>query len=118
MPLANPTVMVRHRDLKELGIFNSRLVKSEDFELWMRFLAHGRKFHNLQEHLISYRIPAEHNEKRPRIHWVNNYLARKKYGSSIWPFHQRFLSQSAHWLKKSQTRIDQLMKPSIKCLPT
>lgn len=33
MPLANPTVMVRNKDLKELGTFNSTLIKSEDFDL-------------------------------------------------------------------------------------
>jgi glycosyltransferase involved in cell wall biosynthesis len=96
MPLANPTVMVRSKDLKEIGLFDSRLVKSEDFELWLRFLARNKKIYNLQENLLYYRIPA--NEKRPKIHWINNYVARKRFGKYIWPWHQRMISLSAYCL--------------------
>ncbi len=96
MPLANPTVMVRSKDLKEIGLFDSRLVKSEDFELWLRFLARNKRMHNLQENLLYYRIPD--NEKRPKIHWVNNYVARKRFGKYIWPWHQRMISLSAYCL--------------------
>lgn len=115
MPLANPTVMVRHNDLKELGIFDSKLVKSEDFELWMRFLANGRRFYNLQDKLISYRIPAGHNEKRPVIHWVNNYVVRKNFSKSIWPFHQRIVSQSAYFLisRVPEVFLDTLLSLSL-----
>jgi len=64
----------------------------------MRFLAHDKKIHNLQENLVYYRIPADHNEKRPKIHWVNNYNARKRFGKHIWPFHQRLISLSTYGL--------------------
>lgn len=111
MPLANPTVMVRNKDLKDLGTFNSTLIKSEDFDLWMRFLAYNRRFHNVQEDLISYRVTAGYNEKRPKIHWVNNYIARKKYGKYIWPLHQRMLSLSAYYLISliSETYLNALL---------
>ena len=98
MPLANPTVMVRKKDIDEVGIFDSSLVKSEDFELWLRFLAHNKKMHNLQEKLLYYRVSSGHNEKRPKIHWVNNYIVRKKFGKYIWPLYQRFVSLSAYFL--------------------
>ncbi len=98
MALSNPTVMVRRKDVEEIGLFDSKLVKSEDFELWLRFLAHNKKIHNLQENLLYYRVPAGHNEKRPKIHWVNNYIARKKFGKHIWPLHQRIISQYAYYL--------------------
>ena len=92
MAVANPSVMFRKKDIDEAGLFDDRLYKSEDFELWLRFLAYNKKMHNLQENLIYYRMPALHNEKRGHIHWRNNYTARKRYSRLIWPFHIRFLS--------------------------
>ena len=92
MAVANPSVIFRKKDIDEVGLFDDRLYKSEDFELWLRFLAHNKKMHNLQENLIYYRLPAEHNEKRGGMHWRNNYIARKKYSKLIWPLHIRFLS--------------------------
>ena len=69
----------------------------------------------MQENLISYRITAGHNEKRPKIHWVNNYIARKKYGKSIWPFHQRMISLSAYYLISlvSETYLNALLSLSL-----
>lgn len=90
--VANPTVMLRSEDIKEVGLFDNGFVKSEDFELWLRFLAGGKKMHNLQEALVYYRILSAHNEKRGSLHWKNNYTARKKYAKYIWPFHLRILS--------------------------
>ena len=92
MAIANPTVMVRKKDLEDIGLFNNNFHKAEDFELWLRFLAHNKRMHNLQENLIYYRMPSEHNEKRGSMHWRNNYIARKKYSKLIWPLHIRFLS--------------------------
>lgn len=92
MAVANPSVICRKRDIDEVGFFDNRLYKAEDFELWLRFLAHNKKMHNLQEYLVYYRMPAGHNEKRGNIHWKNNYLARKRYSKLIWPLHIRFLS--------------------------
>ncbi|MBI3378871.1 MAG: glycosyltransferase [Nitrospirae bacterium] len=92
MAVANPSVMFRKKDIDEVGLFDDRLYKSEDFELWLRFLAHNKKMHNLQENLIYYRMPALHNEKRGHMHWRNNYIARKRYSRLIWPLHLRFLS--------------------------
>ena len=43
MAIANPTVMVRKKDLEDIGLFNNNFHKAEDFELWLRFLAHNKK---------------------------------------------------------------------------
>jgi len=92
MAVANPSVIFRKKDIDEVGLFDDRLYKAEDFELWLRFLVHNKRMHNLQENLIYYRMPSEHNEKRGSMHWRNNYIARKKYSKLIWPLHIRFLS--------------------------
>ncbi len=98
MSIANPTIMMRREDVEETGFFNGELAKAEDFELWLKCLAVNKKMHNIQEKMLYYRVPAKHNEKRGRLHWGNNYIARKKYGKSIWPLHQRVVSQSLFYI--------------------
>jgi len=92
MSIANPSAMIRRKDLQEIGLFNTELSKAEDFELWLRFLSVDKKLHNLQENLVYYRIQNSQNEKRGAIHWRNNYRARKRYSRFIWTFHERCLS--------------------------
>ena len=98
MTVANPTVMTRHKDLLEVGLYDSRFKKAEDFELWLRFLAHNKKMHNLQDKLVYYRTPLNQNAKRGRVHWENNYIARKRYSHMIWPAPQRVLSLGLYYI--------------------
>lgn len=98
MAVANPTVMMRRRDIEEVGFFDNNFYKAEDFELWLRFLANKKIMHNLQENLVYYRIPSNHNEKRHSIHWKNNYIARKRHSKFIWPFYQRLFSMSFYYI--------------------
>lgn len=90
--VANPTLMVRRKDLEVVGLFDTDFTKSEDFELWLRLLSKGKKMYNLQEKLVYYRVPTNHNEKRGKLHWHNNYIARKRYSKAIWPLYKRFFS--------------------------
>lgn len=87
MAVANPSIMVRRKDLYEVGLFDNRLTKAEDFELWMRFLVNQKKMHNLPDHLVNYRVISNNNEKRGRLHYQNYYAARKRYNKRIWPFY-------------------------------
>lgn len=91
-PVFNPTIMVRKKDFDQLGLFDEKFTKAEDFELWLRFLAAGKKMYNLQEKLIYYRILTNSNEKRGVLHFKNIYIARKRYSRLIWPLYERFLS--------------------------
>ncbi len=98
MAIANPTIMMRRKDLQDIGLFDSHFYKAEDFELWLRFLANNKKMYNLQENLVYYRIPASHNDRRGRIHWKNNYIARKRHSKFIWPLRQRLLSEILYFI--------------------
>jgi glycosyltransferase involved in cell wall biosynthesis len=98
MAVANPAVMMRRRDIEEVGFFDNNFYKAEDFELWLRFLANKKIMHNLQENLVYYRIPSNHNEKRHSIHWKNNFIARKRYSKFIWPFYRRLFSMSFYYI--------------------
>lgn len=92
MGIANPTVMVRRKDMEEVGLFNPKLSKAEDMELWLRFLRNGKKMHNLQERLVYYRLPTGGNSKRNKLHIQNIYSARKEHSKFIWSFPERALS--------------------------
>ena len=94
MPVANPTVILRRKDLEDIGLFDIKLSKAEDFELWLRFLANGKKMHNLQENLVYYRVQTKQSDRRGAVHWKNNYSVRKKYSKLIWPLHSRCMSLS------------------------
>ena len=92
MAVANPSVIFRKKDIDEVGLFDDRLYKAEDFELWFRFLANNKIMHNLQENLVYYRIQDNSNKKRGTLHFRNVYISRKRYSKFIWPLHIRFLS--------------------------
>ena len=115
MSIANPTVMIRRKDLEETGLFDTTFSKAEDFELWLRFLSLNKQMHNLQENLVYYRIQTTHNEKRGAIHWKNNYSARKKYSKFIWHFHKRCLSLIFFYIMNHAPRyfLDNLLNLKI-----
>lgn len=92
MAVANPSVIFRKKDIDEVGLFDDRLYKAEDFELWLRFLANNKIMHNLQKNLVYYRIQDNSNKKRGTLHFRNVYISRKRYSKLIWPLHIRFLS--------------------------
>lgn len=98
MAVGNPAVMTRMKDLENIGLFDEHFSKAEDVELWLRFLVGKKKMHNLQDHLVYYRVLTNSNEKRGRIHYKNFYIARKRYNRQIWPFHLAYLSLSIFFL--------------------
>jgi glycosyltransferase involved in cell wall biosynthesis len=92
MSVANPTVMTRRSDINETGLFDTHFPRAEDLELWLRFLAHNKKMHNLQENMVYYRIPEKQFQNRGSLHYRYNYIARKRHSKFIWPSHVRFFS--------------------------
>jgi glycosyltransferase EpsE len=115
MGIANPTVMLRRKDLKQVGLFNDSFKKAEDFELWMRFLKSSKKMYNIQERLVYYRLPSKGASKRNKMHLINIYAARIKYSKFIWNFSERFPSLFL-WFLISQIPgdlLDVLLKSKI-----
>ncbi len=94
----NPTVMVRRKDLGEVGLFSENFTKAEDFELWLRFLAQRKRMYNLQEKLVYYRVKINSNENRGNLHFKNIYIARKRYSKIIWPHKQGFVGILAYFV--------------------
>ncbi len=58
-PLNHPSVMLRTADIKEVGGYKG-VHFMEDYDLWARLLAGGKKLHNLPEPLTYFRVsPAQ-----------------------------------------------------------
>jgi len=53
-PIAHPAVFVRKRVLIESGGYKFAYT-GEDYELWIRLMLSGKKFHNLNEEILLYR---------------------------------------------------------------
>jgi hypothetical protein len=71
--IAHPTAMIRKRAIDEYGGYDLSFRFSEDLDLWLRFLAHGIRFANLQQVLVKYR---QVNTYRSPTHWRFNLRAR------------------------------------------
>jgi len=54
-PVAHSTVMIRAETLNGLK-YDEGLSYAEDYDLWIRMLLSGSRFHNIQEPLVMYRI--------------------------------------------------------------
>ena len=68
----HPTVMFRPDILKLLGGYDAKLLRAQDKDLWLRAIALGATFHNLQEPLLKYyRYPKSHSIKNT----VNKFQA-------------------------------------------
>jgi glycosyltransferase involved in cell wall biosynthesis len=75
-PLAQPTVMLRRSVLDEIGLYDPRFSKAEDYELWLRALKRGIVVENLDEVLISYRVPGDYSRKRDSSNWKFSIKAK------------------------------------------
>ena len=89
MPIANSSIIVKRKDLLEVGLFDENYNKAEDMELWLRFLSSDKKMSNMQENLVFYRVPEDENMKRGSEHYQNYYTALKNNGKNIWPYYMR-----------------------------
>ena len=60
-PTIDPTTMFRSNLIKSLGGYSLAPDKYTipDFDLWLRAISRGYKFHNLQEFLVTYRINSD-----------------------------------------------------------
>jgi glycosyltransferase EpsE len=68
----HPTVMFRPAILSLLGGYDAKLLRAQDKDLWLRAVARGAKFHNLQQPLLKYyRYPKSHSFKNT----VNKFQA-------------------------------------------
>jgi len=68
-PIINPTSMYRLSVYNELGGYSSRkeVDGAHDFDFWCRAILAGKKFHNIQDYLIKYRVNTEGMTRRQKL---------------------------------------------------
>ncbi len=76
-PMIDPTTMFRRDLVKEAGGYSLAPDKYTipDFDLWLRAMSAGYKFHNLQEHLVTYRINPDGMTRKHNVVMVNQHKA-------------------------------------------
>lgn len=55
-PICHPSVIFRKKSINVYSLYDEECLKSQDYELWLRFLVEGKKYMGLPESLIKYRI--------------------------------------------------------------
>ena len=84
-PVAHPTVLMRSELAKNGFSYNEKLKKAEDLDLWLRYLVHGYKIHNLQTKVLNYRVPTNLANKRGREQFTTAFAIRKANFSWHYP---------------------------------
>jgi hypothetical protein len=54
--VAHPAVMFRKKDCLEVGGYSEEFDTISDYDLWIKMLLAGKKFYNIQQPLLSYRM--------------------------------------------------------------
>jgi glycosyltransferase involved in cell wall biosynthesis len=74
-PIINPTSMFRVADYKQLGGYtqNPSVDSAHDFDFWCRAILEGKKFHNLQDYLIKYRVNPNGMTRRNKLKQLSSY---------------------------------------------
>ena len=66
--IINPSTMWRHSSIKPLGINYAQTATAPDFHMWVQCALHQKKFANLPEPLLFYRIhPGQESKKQEKI---------------------------------------------------
>ncbi|WGL29293.1 glycosyltransferase [Pectobacterium brasiliense] len=55
-PFVHPTVLIRRAFFEEVGFYNESYIKAQDYELWSRGLLKNKKYGNIPEILLNYKI--------------------------------------------------------------
>jgi glycosyltransferase involved in cell wall biosynthesis len=86
-PIANPTAMVRRSAIAEVGEFDERYPRCQDYDLWLRMAARY-KIANLDHFTLKYRISASQGKTRQLRESLRFTIAIQRR----WLFHPPFFS--------------------------
>ncbi len=75
--LIHPSVMFRSRFFEKYGFYDEQLLKSQDYDLWLRALNKEAVVHNLQETLLQFRYEIEIVSRRKKEQDYNIEIKRK-----------------------------------------
>jgi glycosyltransferase involved in cell wall biosynthesis len=87
-PIAHPSAMMRREELVQMGAYQER-GWAEDYDLWLRYHAAGRRFAKIAEPLVRWR---EHGNRATRTdsrYSIENFLRAKSHYLSLGPLASR-----------------------------
>jgi hypothetical protein len=70
--------MFRKRAVEEAGGYRHREL-FEDYDLWVRMLQQGARFHNLQESLLMFRLSPQLYSRRGGSHYIRQEIAFQRW---------------------------------------
>ncbi len=87
-PIVHPTAMVRRHELLALGAYQDR-GWAEDYDLWLRYFAEGRRFAKVAEVLLSWRDHPGRLSRADSRYSVENFLRAKAFYLARGPLQKR-----------------------------
>lgn len=72
-PIIHPTVMYKRSKIIEIGSYNSKLKRRQDYELWFRAIKHGLIIENYPTPLIYYRFTDDYYKKNSFKSQINQF---------------------------------------------
>ncbi len=75
-PIIHPTVVYRKSKIINIGSYDERIRRRQDYDLWFRAVAAGLKFENIPTALIKYRVTEDYFKKNG----LKNQIAQFKIG--------------------------------------
>ena len=64
--IGHPTVILKKSKIIEVGGYNEKFLRAQDWELWNRMISNNSIFYHLNEELVKYRINLGNNRMYPR----------------------------------------------------
>lgn len=77
-PMNHPTVMMRKEAVLRAGNYQ-HCPLFEDYDLWVRMLRRGARFHNLQESLLSFRLTSQLFSRRGGSHYIRQEIRFQRH---------------------------------------
>lgn len=103
-PMNHPTVMFRRSAVEKAGGYRHFLL-FEDYDLWVRMLLNGARFHNLQESLIYFRMSNDFFYRRGGLSYLRSEIRL-----------QHVLRQ-LHYISWGQMALNILIRTTMRCIP-
>ena len=103
-PMNHPTVMMRKEAVMRAGNYQ-HLPLFEDYDLWVRMLRQGARFHNLQESLLSFRLTSQLFSRRGGRHYIRQEIKFQR--------HMRAMGHIGYW----QMSLNIVVRTLLRVMP-
>jgi len=87
--LIHPSVLFRKTFFDNIGFYDESLLKSQDYDLWLRALKKGVIIHNIPQFLISFRYESGLISRRKKEQKYNLYIKKKHL--SGWEYYKSII---------------------------